>query len=383
MSDPFDAAPSDRMFDSADYELCWPRELFIRELTALRAIGRADERMPKVERLFEEVFLGDTPRQDLKGFDTRLGIPTTVAVPRDYVDELLAHAPQLREHRAPRPYWSARLSIATGCASTRSNRQLRADFARLITMLRGDGYFERALPTVCVDDRDSVPVEPNDVLTEHLGVPNLWPLEPDEWDDDTFYDLIEVFHDLAARPRTRLYHSFNDCGWHYGDFATDIGRALYRWRINDILDSGGVELRLANAGEDVGRLVRVVDDARTDLLERVMATPDSTVAARVEHAIALFRGRDATAHGKRSAAITLSGILEERRTLIRTEIGRKDDGALFSIANEFAIRHQRRDQQGDYDPAFLDWIVWWYLATIELTDRLLARQGAQHAPRPP
>jgi hypothetical protein len=24
--------------------------------------------------------------------------------------------------------------------------------------------------------------------------------------------------------------------------------------------------------------------------------------------------------------------------------------------------------------------VWWYLSTIELTDRLLARQGAEHAP---
>ena len=27
--------------------------------------------------------------------------------------------------------------------------------------------------------------------------------------------------------------------------------------------------------------------------------------------------------------------------------------------------------------AFLDWVFWWYLATIELTDRILARQAAQ------
>jgi hypothetical protein len=32
------------------------------------------------------------------------------------------------------------------------------------------------------------------------------------------------------------------------------------------------------------------------------------------------------------------------------------DQALFHIANEFAIRHQRSHQHSDYDPALLDWI---------------------------
>lgn len=155
---------------------------------------------------------------------------------------------------------------------------------------------------------------------------------------------------------------------------------MYRTLVNRLLAENAVELRLADTGEDAGRLVHVVDEARADPIERALDTPDPEVASRVGHAVALFRGRDATEHDKRSAAITLAGILEERRMLIRTDIGKKDEGVLFGIANEFAIRHQRRGQQGDYDPAFLDWIVWWYLATIELTDRLLARQGAEHAP---
>jgi len=29
--------------------------------------------------------------------------------------------------------------------------------------------------------------------------------------------------------------------------------------------------------------------------------------------------------------------------------------------------------KASYDPVFLDWVFWWYLATIELTDRLLRR----------
>ena len=56
---------------------------------------------------------------------------------------------------------------------------------------------------------------------------------------------------------------------------------------------------------------------------------------------------------------------------------RKDEGVLFDIANNFAIRHRRDDQRADYDPAFLDWVFWWYLATIELTDCILARRGSE------
>lgn len=95
-----------------------------------------------------------------------------------------------------------------------------------------------------------------------------------------------------------------------------------------------------------------------------------------------FRRRGASAHDKRSAVLTLVGILEERRELIATRVGSKDEGALFTIANQFAIRHQRRGQQGDYDPVFLDWIFWWYLATVELTDRILARDTVEAAGAP-
>lgn len=58
---------------------------------------------------------------------------------------------------------------------------------------------------------------------------------------------------------------------------------------------------------------------------------------------------------------------------------RKDERSLFQIANEFALRHERERERTDYAPDFLDWVFWWYLATIELSDRPLARQ-AEAAP---
>jgi hypothetical protein len=61
---------------------------------------------------------------------------------------------------------------------------------------------------------------------------------------------------------------------------------------------------------------------------------------------------------------------------LKTELVSNDEGALFQIANGFAVRHRKDNQRTDYDPVFLDWLFWWYLATIELTDRILARQAA-------
>jgi hypothetical protein len=49
------------------------------------------------------------------------------------------------------------------------------------------------------------------------------------------------------------------------------------------------------------------------------------------------------------------------------------------IANKFAIRHRNKDEQGNYDPAFLNWIFWWYLGTVELTDRIIRRQENKSA----
>jgi hypothetical protein len=53
------------------------------------------------------------------------------------------------------------------------------------------------------------------------------------------------------------------------------------------------------------------------------------------------------------------------------------------LANRFAIRHQDTKRHTDYDPMFLGWIFWCYLSTIELSNRLLARQSAQTSPATP
>lgn len=96
---------------------------------------------------------------------------------------------------------------------------------------------------------DDVDVNESEVLQELLGKPDLWPLQPEGWDDDTFCDLIEVFHDLVARPRERWWHNYSSCGWHYQAFAVAPGRALHRCRINKIFAASDIPFDSLNTAK--------------------------------------------------------------------------------------------------------------------------------------
>lgn len=157
-------------------------------------------------------------------------------------------------------------------------------------------------------------------------------------------------------------------------FPGNLHQILYRWTVNRLLARHGIDLQLAKSGEDVGRLVHVPADGREDLVAAAVGRPSSD-GNKVRHAVTMFRSRTADSEAKRSACIALAGVLESRRPLIKAELLSKDEGALFRIANEFAIRHQDAKQHPDYDEAYLDWLYWWYLATVELTDRLIARSS--------
>ena len=134
---------------------------------------------------------------------------------------------------------------------------------------------------------------------------------------------------------------------------------------------------MAESGEDAGRLVHVAPTGLDTLPEQAMSDATSDTTGRIGHAVALFRARGASVDDRRSAVIVLAGIIEERRDLLKASLINADEGALFNIANNFAVRHQRADQYKDYDPVFLDWVFWCYLATVQLTSVLLAHLSSQ------
>lgn len=361
------------MLDVTDYELVWPPELFAAE--AERLLARPRLSPAASDLLLREAFRDDSAAEDLSSLTgaSPWGSGSRPPSPGETLAQLAGNAHRIRRSSAPRPYWPQRQGRTEPGPYLDALRARRA-FAGMVGELERQGYLDQVFPGPCVDDRDAPEPDPAAELEKRLGIAGLWPLAPEKWDDDTFYGLIEVYHDLVARPRERYFHDYAACGWHYSHFSVTAGREVYRWKANELLQAAGISYRLADSGEDQGRLVAAFDDGRSALLAQALGHARPDMATRVHHAIALFRRRGATTEDKRSALITLAGVLEERRQLIKTELGSADEGALFHIANKFAIRHQNNQQLSSYDPAFLDWIFWWYLGTVELTNRILTRQ---------
>jgi hypothetical protein len=284
---------------------------------------------------------------------------------------------------ASKRYYSARLTPQP--EPVLAPAEARAAWAREVGQLAAAGYFDDHLGSSCCDAGDNPDGEGQRRLSDMLHVDaRLWPVAHWEngqatptgteqaWPEELFFGVVEALHDLVARPRRRGWHDY--CReWDYFDFARAPGQAVYRWRTNAVLERSELDLRLADTGEEAGFLVRVVGDGREELVAQVGAVQAERDTR--QHAIALFRARGAGVPEKRSAILALYGLLEARRGLIKSEMLRKDEGDLFSIANQFALRHQGADQRPDYDEAYLNWLFWWYLSTLDLTDHLLARPG--------
>jgi hypothetical protein len=55
---------------------------------------------------------------------------------------------------------------------------------------------------------------------------------------------------------------------------------------------------------------------------------------------------------------------------------RKDEAALFELANGFSIRHNRSDQKSLYDKEiWLDWAFHVYLATVRAVTQIMRRHA--------
>jgi hypothetical protein len=378
--------------ERSELELVWPADLFRREGQALLDAGNEDE--SRLGWLLVEAFHGDRGDQlftqtpaALKGWGevrpvgARAAAPPQGPSPRaQLVAGLVRDTDQLPRY-VPRRYYSARRNPPLVVPLTPA--QTKAEYAEVVAGLARTGYFDDAFGSACVDDLVDPVEQGQKKLSSLLGTESpMWPLALDNgeltgveqsWSEDLFFDVIEALHDLVARPRSRFWYDYGQ-DWHYQDFARAPGQGVYRWKVNELLARSEVPLQLATDGEDLGQLVHSAGDDRDELVHRVL---DSAVDTRDEraHAVSLFRARTAGVPEKRSAIVTLAGLLEQRRKgVLEVELIKGDSSALFDIANNFDLRHRRADQRTDYDPAFLDWIFWWYLATLELTDQLLTRR---------
>jgi hypothetical protein len=249
-------------------------------------------------------------------------------------------------------------------------------FVSLVSRLEGGGLWAERFGVDCpdgvLDPADAPDTQIEDQLGYHIGDDRTWPLSLSRksWGEDDFYDLVEVLHDFASWPGEWRSHNYGGCVGHPGDFSRACGQGLFRHEVNQLLARSELQVRLSDEGQDQGRIVLVSDAGTEHIIVEALANSGESHQDDVEHAIALFRSRGRDVPIMRSAIVTLAGILEAERNLLKGELLSKDSGALFDIANNFDLRHRKADQKTDYDPAFLEWLFDWYLSTINLLRKL-------------
>ena len=151
-------------------------------------------------------------------------------------------------------------------------------------------------------------------------------------------------------------------------------------RLNAVLCLAGPPYKL----DDQGHVVDVGEPEFEQLLDAPV--PDGTehdlITSKIDAAVSRFRARGASVGRPPPRGPRLADVLEAIRGDVKESMLKADERDLFNLANNFAIRHNNRDQKGDYDRVtWLRWAFYVYLATIHAVLRVpVGRRRAHAAP---
>jgi hypothetical protein len=258
---------------------------------------------------------------------------------------------------------------------------MRKLFREVFIYFEDEGYFQQALGYECVDAgyvAGALGQSVEGALLLALRKPNLAPIRRliALYEEDDLFDVIEFLFDHCAKPLDRHYHDFSNCGWHTNPttdtFDLPAGQAEYRAKLAPLLEAYGDGYELSATGE----VLMLADPGLAPLLGAPLPAADKdNVRSRVEEAQAKFRRHRSTESERRDAIRDLADVLEFLRPQLDGVLTNKDDAALFTIANSFAIRHHNAKQQATYDKAiWYSWIFYFYLATIHAAVRLIEKK---------
>lgn len=238
-------------------------------------------------------------------------------------------------------------------------------------------YFQEAFGFTCVDAGyvpGTVGGDVGSYFLVNLRKDNLWPISElyQSYTEEDLFDIIEFLYDHISKPIDGRYHSYGDCGYHYETFDQRPGQDEYRSRVNEILKDYCDGYELSQGGEI---LTLVVPGTEVLFESKPPDYDEENVDSRVTSAIGIFRRYRSSLEDKRNAVKMLVEVLEFLRPKLKGALIRADESELFQIANSFGIRHHNEKQKTDYDQAiWLDWMFYYYLATINAIIRLIAKK---------
>jgi len=278
-------------------------------------------------------------------------------------------------HMRQRPYYSIRTGKNPNAAKLDLPMLLRLFHTAYKGFLQKD-YFQEAFGYHCVDVGDVDGELGPDIeayMFRILRKSNLWPIQDEfmEYSEDDLFDVIEFLYDCVSKPVDGWYHQYGGCGWHYHTFDQETGRREFRAEINDLLRDYKDGYELSEAGE----ILALAEHGLEPLLQAQLPEYDpENVETRVNAAILKFRRYRSSLDDRRDAVRALADVLEFLRPKLKKVLNRKDESALFEIANKFAIRHHDKRQMTNYDkPIWYSWMFYFYLATIHSSLMLIKK----------
>lgn len=197
--------------------------------------------------------------------------------------------------------------------------------------------------------------------------------------EDHIFDVIEFLYDHVSKPGV-MQQMTTDMGWNYNDydgydkkagqeeFKDTVNAFLHEYKTGFELTQEGIVLALGTEGLQhiLGAEIPEYDEVNVD--------------SKVRNAITKWRNRNLSLAEKKNAIRDLADVFEWLKKSKRLEdvLDKKDDSAIFDIANNFEIRHHDPKQKTNYDRAiWYSWIFHFYLATYHAVIRLLIQRDKE------
>lgn len=243
-------------------------------------------------------------------------------------------------------------------------------------LLKESGYFDEHLGFTCVD-MGFVNGKIQDISHEisiRIRKKHLWPIENYilTYSEADLFDVIEFLYQIISKPIKGDYHSYNDCGTHWEIFDKQEGQKFFRERINVILELYENPFELAANGQ----ILQKPEKGFEKLFIASIPSDRVDITSKIESAILLYRRPSSRVEERYHAIKDLIDVLELLRPKISQVLNRKDENALFDIANNFGLRHHNLQQKTDYEkPLWVSWLFYFYLSTIHLILRKMEKQG--------
>jgi hypothetical protein len=255
--------------------------------------------------------------------------------------------------------------------------QLHGKLISLYQLFRDKDYFKEKAGIIGAIVPEAIKHEASIALNFQLFPVEVWFAQ--DRTEDHIFDALEFLYDYISKPGPMVWMT-SDTNLSYQDYGTYdevAGRAEFRDRANVFLADykSGYELT------GVGIVLALGTDGLQHILDaQIVPYDEPNVDSKVRGAIVKWRNRHLSFDERKAAIRELADVFEwlVKAKNLSAVLDRKDESAIFDIANNFGIRHHDPKQKTNYDRAiWYPWIFHFYLATYHAAIRLLIRHEQQ------